>query len=53
LAPLAEDEDWQVRYRLVLALGQLAHPDRQSLLQKLAQDSAEQVAVTAQELLAA
>jgi len=52
LSPLINDEDWQVRYRLAQAIAQLHHPDGQALLHQLAQDEVEQVAATAQDLLA-
>ncbi|MEB3175051.1 MAG: HEAT repeat domain-containing protein [Cyanobacteriota bacterium] len=53
LLPLAEDEDWQVRYRLALTLGQLPTPEGLAALERLSQDEAEQVAATAREALAA
>jgi HEAT repeat protein len=53
LLPLAEDEDWQVRYRLALTLGQLPAPEGLAALERLSQDEAEQVAATAREALAA
>lgn len=44
LAPQVESEDWQIRYRLAQALSRLKTPESREILEKLAQDSAEQVA---------
>ncbi|MFN5516168.1 MAG: HEAT repeat domain-containing protein, partial [Cyanobacteriota bacterium] len=52
LLPLVEDEDWQVRYRLALTLGQLPTPEGLTALSVLSRDDAEQVANTAEEMMA-
>ena len=44
LVPYATNPDWQVRYRLVQALGRLGGTDARSTLETLANDSVEQVA---------
>ncbi len=51
LLPLAQDEDWQVRFRLAIALGQFEKAKVEKVLTELAQDSFEQVAQTAQDIL--
>jgi HEAT repeat protein len=51
LLPLAKDEDWQVRFRLAIALGQFEKVKVEKVLTELAQDSFEQVAQTAQDIL--
>ena len=51
LLPLATDEDWQVRFRLAIALGQFEKAKVEKVLTELAQDSFEQVAKTAQDIL--
>jgi HEAT repeat protein len=51
LLPLAKDEDWQVRFRLAIALGQFEKAEVEKVLTELAQDSFEQVAKTAQDIL--
>jgi len=53
LLPLAEDPDWQIRYRLIQAISHLnAATQARSILEKLAQDSVETIAQAAQTLLA-
>ena len=47
LTPFADNEDWQVRYRLVQALGRLGGTEAQSTIEKLTQDEMEQVATEA------
>ncbi|HAC64253.1 MAG TPA: phycocyanin alpha phycocyanobilin lyase, partial [Cyanothece sp. UBA12306] len=44
LISFIDDEDWQIRYRLAQALGHLGGEQAQITLEKLAQDSVEQVA---------
>ncbi len=44
LIPFADNDDWQVRYRLVQALAKLGGDLAYSTLEKLTQDSSEQVA---------
>ena len=51
LLPLATDEDWQVRFRLAIALGNFEKDKVEKVLTELAQDSFEQVAKTAQDIL--
>lgn len=51
LLPLAQDEDWQVRFRLAIALGQFEKAKVEKVLTELAQDSFEEVAQTAQDIL--
>jgi HEAT repeat protein len=51
LLPLATDEDWQVRFRLAIALGQFEKAEVEKVLTELAQDPFEQVAQTAQDIL--
>ncbi|TVQ44860.1 MAG: HEAT repeat domain-containing protein [Gloeocapsa sp. DLM2.Bin57] len=52
LLPLAQDPDWQIRYRLVQAISNLGiTPESRSILEHLAQDSVEAIASSAQELL--
>lgn len=46
-----EDEDWQLRFRLAQAFGDLGGPEAQAALEKLANDSSEQVATTARAAL--
>jgi HEAT repeat protein len=52
LAPHIDNTDWQVRYRVAQALSRFKTPASQELLQRLAQDEAEQVAQEAQAGLA-
>lgn len=52
LTPFADHEDWQVRYRLVQALGRLEGAEAQATVEKLTQDEAEQVATEAKNNLA-
>jgi HEAT repeat protein len=49
--PLAKDEDWQVRFRLAIALGNFEKNKVEKVLNELAQDPFEQVAKTAQDIL--
>ena len=51
LLPLATDEDWQVRFRLAIALGNFEKYKVEKVLTELTQDSFEQVAKTAQDIL--
>ena len=51
LLPLATDEDWQVRFRLAIALGNFEKDKVEKVLTELAQDPFEQVAKTAQDIL--
>lgn len=51
LFPLAKDEDWQVRFRLAIALGKFEKAQVEKVLTELAQDPFEQVAQTAQDIL--
>jgi HEAT repeat protein len=51
LLSLAKDEDWQVRFRLAIALGQFEKDKVEKVLTELAQDPFEQVAKTAQDIL--
>jgi hypothetical protein len=51
LLPLAKDEDWQVRFRLAIALGQFERASVEKVLTELTQDPFEQVAQTAQDIL--
>jgi HEAT repeat protein len=44
LLPLATDADWQIRYRLVQALGHLDDPRAQDVIKALAQDEMQAVA---------
>jgi HEAT repeat protein len=53
ILPFLEDEDWQIRFRLAIALGQFSQPEAQEALRKLAQDPFEQVAGTAKSLIPA
>jgi HEAT repeat protein len=52
LTPFADHEDWQVRYRLVQALGRLEGAEAQATVEKLTQDEVEQVAKEAKNNLA-
>lgn len=47
LIPFAANSDWQVRYRVVLALNLLGGPEARSTLESLAKDEVEQVATEA------
>jgi HEAT repeat protein len=49
--PFLEDEDWQVRFRLAIALSKFPQPEAQAALSQLAQDPFEQVAETAKSLI--
>ncbi len=51
LVPYASNEDWQVRYRVLLALKRLGGSLAQETLQQLAQDPVEQVAQEAQQTI--
>ncbi len=51
LIPYAEDPDWQIRYRLVQALGHIGGNETHSTLEKLAGDEVEQVAEEAKRQL--
>ncbi len=44
LIPFANNEDWQIRYRLVQALGRLGGEEAKTTIQRLTEDSVEQVA---------
>ncbi len=44
IIPYAEDSDWQIRYRLVQALGNIGGEQAQATIEKLAQDEVGQVA---------
>ena len=44
LIPFANNEDWQIRYRLVQALGRLGGEQAQTILQQLANDEVAHVA---------
>ena len=51
LLPLVNDDDWQVRYRLTQALGNLGGTEAKSAIEQLSQDSSEQIAQAAQDIL--
>lgn len=51
LAPFAEHADWQIRYRVVQALVRLGGAEARPILEKLAQDSVEQVSQEAKTYL--
>ena len=51
LLPLVNDDDWQVRYRLTQALGNLGGTEAKSAIEKLSQDSSEQIAQAAKDIL--
>jgi HEAT repeat protein len=51
LTPYATDPDWQIRFRVVQALGHLDGPDVRDTLQAMAQDTVEQVAQEARSYL--
>lgn len=51
ILPFLEDEDWQVRFRLAIALSKFPQPEAQAALSQLAQDPFEQVAETAKSLI--
>ncbi|WP_017314990.1 phycobilisome degradation protein NblB [Mastigocladopsis repens] len=51
LAPYAADPDWQVRYRLVQALSHLGGTQTKSILESLANDEVEAVAIEARNCL--
>ncbi|HTL89457.1 MAG TPA: HEAT repeat domain-containing protein [Leptolyngbya sp.] len=53
LIPYATNPDWQIRYRVVQALGRLNTPEARSTIATLVQDETEQVAKEAREFLAA
>ena len=44
LAEFADHEDWQIRYRLVQALGRLGGEEAQKIIAHLVDDESEQVA---------
>jgi HEAT repeat protein len=47
LIPFVNDEDWHIRYRLAQSLGRLGGKDTQAILEQLAQDPVEPVALEA------
>ncbi|MGL5033070.1 MAG: phycobilisome degradation protein NblB [Microcystaceae cyanobacterium] len=51
LLPFLKDEDWQARFRLAIALGNLPGEEAKTALKQLSQDSFEQVAETAKGFL--
>ncbi len=52
LLPLAQDPDWQIRYRLVQSISHLGvTPEARSTLEVLAKDAVEAIASSAQQLL--
>ncbi|MGL5877669.1 MAG: HEAT repeat domain-containing protein, partial [Xenococcaceae cyanobacterium] len=51
LTPFVSHEDWQIRYRLVQALGHLGGLEANSALEILSNDEIEQVATAAKENL--
>ena len=53
LTPYAANPDWQIRYRVVQALGRLNTPEARSTIEVMSHDETEQVAKQAREFLAA
>jgi HEAT repeat protein len=52
LLPFADDRDWQIRYRLAQALGNLGGAEADTIVQKLTEDETEQVSQEAKRILA-